>query len=119
MERLRELRKDKGLTTTELGNIIGCSNPTITNYERGYRKPDPETLIKLAEFFGVSVDYLLGLEDRTESASVAPTGEKLTDEERELLALFRELSPYLKTSTLQMVRSWAGKPGAISVPKKA
>lgn len=63
MNRLRELRKEKGLTTTELGEIIGCSNPTITNYERGYRKPDPETLLKLADYFGVSVDYLLGRDE--------------------------------------------------------
>lgn len=64
MEKLRELRLKHGLTTTELGKEIGCSNPTITNYELGNRKPDPETLVKLANYFGVSVDYLLGREQK-------------------------------------------------------
>lgn len=62
MERLRELRLKRGLTTTQLGDAVGCSNPTITNYELGNRKPDPEMLIKLANFFKVSVDFLLGIE---------------------------------------------------------
>ena len=54
MERLRELRKEKGLTTTMLAEIMGCSNPTITHYEKGDRKPDPDMLIRLADYFEVS-----------------------------------------------------------------
>lgn len=81
MERLRNLRKSKNLTTKELGEIIGCSNPTITNYELGHRSPDVETLCKLADFFEVSIDYLLG---RTPSefsltASHAPEYEKIIE----------------------------------------
>lgn len=60
MKRLKELRNQKGLTTSELANIIGCSNPTITHYERGEREPSLSTLIKLADYFQVSVDYLIG-----------------------------------------------------------
>ncbi len=122
MNRLRELRKEKGLTTTELGEIIGCSNPTITNYERGYRKPDPEMLIKLADFFGVTVDYLLGREDEAPASVHTPTTNGQTEAERELLTLFRELSPYLQDLTLQTVRNWAGKagkPGEVNIQKKA
>ena len=58
--RLRKLRQDKGLTQTELANIIGTKKTTISNYETGYSSPDYETLIKLADFFEVSTDYLLG-----------------------------------------------------------
>lgn len=68
MERLRELRKQHGLTTTALANIVGCSNPTITHYEKGDRKPDPEMLKKLADYFGVSVDYLLGRNEKSSPA---------------------------------------------------
>ena len=64
MERLKELRKENRLTTTELGKAVGVANQTITNYERGYRNPDPEMLIKFADFFGVTVDYLLGRENK-------------------------------------------------------
>lgn len=69
MEKLRELRKARRLTTTELANIVGCSNPTITHYERGDRKPDPDMLKKFADYFGVSIDYLLGRENPTPSSS--------------------------------------------------
>lgn len=67
MIRLKELRKSRGLTTAQLGEILGCSNPTITHYERGDRKPDPSTLLRLADYFNVSVDYLLGREETSAS----------------------------------------------------
>ena len=71
MKKLRELRLKFGLTTTELGKAIGCSNPTITNYELGNRKPDPDMLIKLANYFNVSIDYLLGRDTITPAERAA------------------------------------------------
>lgn len=59
MLKLRELRKNCGLTMKELGAEIGVAESTISQYETGKRQPDYETLLKLGEFFGVSVDYLL------------------------------------------------------------
>ena len=56
---LRILRKNKGLSMKELGEIIGVAESTISQYETGKREPDFETLLKLGEFFNVSVDYLL------------------------------------------------------------
>lgn len=64
MERLKQLRKERNLTTTELGLAVGCSNPAISHYEHGDRKPDPDMLVKFADFFEVSVDYLLGRTDK-------------------------------------------------------
>lgn len=60
MKNLKKLRLSQNLTTTELGKIIGCSNPTITHYERGDREPSIDMLCKLADFFDVTVDYLIG-----------------------------------------------------------
>ena len=122
MNRLKELRKARGLTTTELGNAVGCSNPAITHYEHGDRKPTPELLVKFADFFGVTVDYLLGREDEAPASVHTPTTNGQTEAERELLTLFRELSPYLQDLTLQTVRNWAGKagkPGEVNIQKKA
>jgi transcriptional regulator with XRE-family HTH domain len=51
------------LTQKELGEKIGLSNKTISNYEKRDRQPDNETLLKLANFFDVSVSYLLGETD--------------------------------------------------------
>lgn len=60
--RLRELRKEKHLTLQELTDKTGLSNQAISFYERGKRKPKIETWKKLADYFGVSVDYLRGTE---------------------------------------------------------
>lgn len=59
MENLKELRKAKGISLKELGSIVGVAESTMSLYENGKRQPDYETLLKLAEFFGVTVDYLL------------------------------------------------------------
>lgn len=59
-KRLRNLRENKGVNQEKLGAILGLSASTIGMYEQGRRQPDNDTLIKMADFFGVSVDYLLG-----------------------------------------------------------
>lgn len=63
MKRLAELRKQKGLSQDELGEKIKVSQQTISKYERGLLEPDFETLNFLADFFKVSLDYLLGRDD--------------------------------------------------------
>ena len=60
MFRLRELREKKNLTQTALAKDLKVSNTTISNWEAGYRQPDLETLIRIANYFDVSLDYLLG-----------------------------------------------------------
>ncbi len=59
MNRLRELRKQRGLSMRELGDALGLSESTVSLYENGRRRPSHELLCRLADFFGVSVDYLL------------------------------------------------------------
>lgn len=58
---LRNLREEKLLTQGELADALNLSQKTISNYEVGTRDPDNDTLIKMATFFDVSVDYLLGI----------------------------------------------------------
>ncbi|MBW2672110.1 MAG: helix-turn-helix domain-containing protein [Deltaproteobacteria bacterium] len=58
--RLRQLRKEKGLTQAELAKLLSIGESTISFYESGKRQPDYETLIRIADLFNVSVDYLLG-----------------------------------------------------------
>lgn len=62
-ERLRKLRTEKDLSQKELGDMFSLSKQTISGYESGSRNPDPVTLQKLAGFFAVSTDYLLGRTD--------------------------------------------------------
>ena len=59
-KRLRILRENIDINQEKLGKILGLSTSTIGMYEQGRRQPDNETLLKLSDFFDVSVDYLLG-----------------------------------------------------------
>lgn len=63
MERLKSLRRDNNLTMKELGIKLNLAESTISLYESGRREPDYQTLKKLADFFNVSIDYLLGREN--------------------------------------------------------
>ena len=62
--RIRELREDKDLTQKQMGQILNCSQRIYSNYECGDVDIPTEILIKLADFHGVSVDYLLGRTDK-------------------------------------------------------
>lgn len=61
--RLSELRKQMKINQTELAKRLKIPRTTYIGYEKGYREPDHETLLIIAEFFDVSVDYLLGRSD--------------------------------------------------------
>lgn len=71
-ERLRRLRMEKGITQKELADRLHISRSTIAGYESLGKEPDGEKLCALADFFGVSVDYLLGVTDSRELTSPAP-----------------------------------------------
>lgn len=60
MDRLKIFRKERGLTQTQVADAVGLGRQAYAYYEKGEREPSTETLCKLADFFGVSVDELLG-----------------------------------------------------------
>ena len=62
-QRLRQLRVEKGIERQDLAEYLNMSYSAIAKYESGVRFPDKETLQKIADFFEVSVDYLLGRTD--------------------------------------------------------
>lgn len=62
-DRLKELRKSNGKTQKELAEYLGISERGYQNYEMGKREPNLEILSKLADYFNVSTDYLLGRSD--------------------------------------------------------
>ncbi len=62
-ERLKELRKENQIGQVELSNAIGTSKGIISLWENGLREPKLSNLIALSQFFKVSIDYLVGLED--------------------------------------------------------
>ena len=60
---LKKLHEEKGLGQKELAAILHVSNGTISNYESGIHSPNLDTLCTIADYHGVSVDYLLGRTD--------------------------------------------------------
>ncbi|MBR1563293.1 MAG: helix-turn-helix transcriptional regulator [Ruminococcus sp.] len=64
--RIRNLREDLDMTQTQIAKILNCSQRVYSNYERGEVDIPTETLIKLATFHKVSVDYILGRTDKKE-----------------------------------------------------
>lgn len=63
MNRLRSLRIEKGESLEKIAQYLNVTLQTISNYETEKRDMTPETLLKLAEYFNVSIDYLLGKSD--------------------------------------------------------
>jgi transcriptional regulator with XRE-family HTH domain len=62
-ERLADLRKDKGLQQKELAAIIGVTERSVSLYERELSSPNDKIKLKIARYFNVSLDYLMGLTD--------------------------------------------------------
>ena len=58
--RIRDLREDRDLRQSDLAKETGIDQRTISNYETGKTFPDSDALIRLADFFGVTIDYLVG-----------------------------------------------------------
>lgn len=65
--RIRDLRKDRDLTQAQLGAAIGIPQRTLSYYENGQRMLPTEVLSAIADFFGVSVDYIL---ERTDNPKI-------------------------------------------------
>lgn len=65
--RLKELRKKKGISQLRLATDLNTTQNTISRYETGEREPGIDELVKIADYFNVSVDYLIG---RTENPKI-------------------------------------------------
>ena len=104
MNSFRELRKERKLTQIELSKLLGIDQTTVSKWELGKALPDTATLIKLADFFDVSTDYLLSRSNFyypdkliQSMQTVAPMGDSsYSSEEREIILKYRTLPEKLK-----------------------
>lgn len=94
-QRLRELRKSRKLTQAQVAAGINCTHAAYNRYENGERQPPMETLAMLADFFGVSLDYLYGRTPLSDSA--------LSDYEREFISKLREVPDEVKEDTMDFL----------------
>lgn len=124
MKRLKELRKQHNLTQKDLAKILGVYPQSVGYYENNINKPDPDMLIKIADYFQVSVDYLLGREDDLGNISISGSpASELTTIEKELIETFRRLPPNLQGIAIQTLHSFAGdqerKDQSDTLPRRA
>lgn len=80
-ERLKLLRNERNLTQEDIAEILNVGRPTIAGYETKGKEPNYDTLKKLADFFNVSIDYLLGRTDEKQNTekSMPVIPEKFAD----------------------------------------
>ncbi|MBO5315566.1 MAG: helix-turn-helix transcriptional regulator [Clostridia bacterium] len=67
-KRIRDLREDRDITQKEIAKKLNCSQQVYSNYELGQRDIPTDILIKLSNYYNVSVDYILGLSDSPKRA---------------------------------------------------
>ena len=106
--RLKELRAVKKLRQSDIAAFLGISRTTYTQYETGVSEPDIDTINKLAEYYNVSTDYLLG---RTDDRNYADTSIN-SDWPPEAKVLFRDvhkLTPEQRDIVLKLIKEFIGE----------
>lgn len=107
--RIRDLRKAAGMTMKQLGAIIGVAESTVSQYETGKREPDFETLLMLGEYFGVTVDYILGNDPVEPDLAEYLTDLRDRPETRALLEASRGMTKAQVEAMADMIKSFKGE----------
>ncbi|CAM3710055.1 helix-turn-helix transcriptional regulator [Cohnella lubricantis] len=108
-ERLKAAREKKRYTQIEVAKKLGISNGAISGYERDYRDPDTETLLKLAELYDVSPNWLLNRSEKKEDAVVLPKSiydEIIKEAENRYGVTLRD-DPFVVDTIKQLVDNYA------------
>ena len=127
-DRLKQLRKGKDLTQIQLAQIFNVANGTIAMWETGKREPDFDTISRLADYFEVSVDYLMGRvnqpwfhldtqkmlenmissedEDQTEKKPVPENGDGPSETLNRFMDLVDKLTPDQQQLLLAQLEAW-------------
>lgn len=103
MNRIKQLRTEKGMRQIELAQILKIGQATMSNWEAGRSEPDYDALIEMSEIFGTSIDYILGNSDIKKAPSLEDAG--LSAEEAELLKLFRAAPSALQDAALRVLEA--------------
>ena len=92
LENLKKLRSEAGISQKLLADSVGVSQQSINKYENHNIEPDIETMIRIADHFNTSVDYLIGRSDTRRQAGPVQAYE-LNAEESSIIEEYRTLSP--------------------------
>jgi transcriptional regulator with XRE-family HTH domain len=108
LKNLKVLRNKKGVSQLKLAESVGVSQQSINKYENHYIEPDIDTLIKLADYFSTSVDYLIG---HTDSDRIIENVRKfdLNKDEAVFIDGYRELNKSEKESIRLIIKNYNAK----------
>lgn len=99
MNRIREVRKAKKLSQTELAEMLHVHQTAVSQWENGKTEPDMDNLCRIADIFGVTVDYLLGVDTQSKTID-----EQLSEIDFALSGEIRDLNDDEKQDVLDFVR---------------
>lgn len=103
---IRELRKFNNLSQQTVADKINISRSVLSQYENNLVEPTAYVVAKLAEFFDVSADYLLGLEDETGARAAAPITPSSDPDEQKLVNVYRTLDDDTKAALWTLLNTW-------------
>lgn len=109
MNRIKTLREKKGINMTQAAKALQIPYTTYVNYEKGEREPNTEMLIKIAGFYGVSVDYLIGRSDRERPQLLPPV---ITDDVVAIPVIGEIAAGYGELA----VEDWSGE--TVDIPRR-
>ena len=108
---LKQLRNERGMTIAKAAETFGVANRTYSSYELEEREPNLSLLIKLADFYGVSADYLLGRTDIKAMAGTTPAEQlDVTVTEQEMIERYTQLPEEWRLIFLDIIKKLAGVP---------
>lgn len=102
-EQLQQLRKSRGLTQDDLAEILGISLSSYQKYERDAISPSYETLCKIADFYHVTTDYLLGREPATDPFDML----QLPEDQKSVMDRFASFPDDVRTIILDAIKELA------------
>lgn len=105
MQNLRALRKQNGATQVTLAKYLGIDQTTYSGYETGKSCPDINTLVRLADYFDVSLDYLCGRQNKNLIFI-----DSLSDKKKELINMIKDLNDDETLIAIGFVARLANKP---------
>lgn len=109
VKNLKFLRTKRGISQQQLGEIIGFSQQSIHKYETQLIEPDIRTLVKLADYFETSVDFLIGHNKPEKPCEDEQHSLSLTEDETELIKKYRSLSSDEQKSIDLVIKNYIQK----------
>lgn len=105
MKNLKTLRKQHNLSQQKLADILHISQQSVYKYENNITSPDIETLIRMADYFNTSIDYLLEYTDIAHKIEPVQSN-MLNDEELALIEKYRRMNPHHKNIVNMIIDSY-------------